>query len=87
MAAQTMWQNKGSLGQLYRRLSAQKGSKKANKAIARKLSVIFYNMVKHQTEFDKKKLEVDTARQTAKKISYLQKEAMKYGFVLQNVAC
>jgi len=87
MAAQTMWQNKGSLGQLYRRLSAQKGSKKANKAIARKLSVIFYNMVKHKTEFDKKKLEVDTARQTAKKISYLQKEAMKYGLVLQNVAC
>ncbi len=29
MAAQTMWQNKGSLGHLYRRLSAQKGSKKA----------------------------------------------------------
>lgn len=84
MAAQTMWQNKGSLGHLYRRLSAQKGSKKANKAIARKLSVIFYTMVKNQTDYDKNKLKVNTERQRAKRISFLQKEAIKYGFVLQN---
>lgn len=85
MAAQTMWQNKGSLGHLYRRLSAQKGSKKAIKAIARRLSVIFYTMVKNKTEYDEKKLKVNTERQRAKKISYLQKEAMRYGYVLQNV--
>jgi transposase len=84
MAAQTMWQNKGSLGHLYRRLSAQKGSKKANKAIARKLSVIFYKMVKNQTEYDKNKLQINTERQRAKRISFLQKEAIKYGFLLQN---
>jgi len=84
MAAQTMWQNKGSLGHLYRRLSAQKGSKKANKATARKLSVIFYNMVKNQTEYDKNKLQINTERQRAKRISFLQKEAIKYGFLLQN---
>lgn len=77
MAAQTMWQNKGSLGHLYRRLSAQKGSKKANKATARKLSVIFYNMVKNQTEYDKNKLQINTERQRAKRISFLQKEAIK----------
>ena len=79
-----MWQNKSSLGHLYRRLSAQKGSKKAIKAIARKLSVIFYHMVRNKTEYDKKKLQVDTERQRAKKVSYLQKEAIKYGYVLQN---
>ena len=84
MAAQTMWQNKGSLGHLYRRLSSQKGSKKANKAIARKLAVIFYHMVKNKTEYDKNKLRVNTGRQRAKRISYLNKEALKYGFVLQN---
>jgi transposase len=84
MAAQSMWQHKGALGYLYRRLSAQKGSKKANKAIARKLSVIFYNMVKNKTEYDKGKLQVNTERQRTKRISYLQKEAMKYGYVLQN---
>lgn len=85
MAAQTMWQNKGSLGHLYRRLSAQKGSKKAIKALARKLAVILYHMIKNQTEYDKNKLQVNTERQQAKKIRFLQKEAMKYGFVLQNV--
>ena len=84
MAAQSMWQNKGSLGHLYRRLSAQKGSKKANKAIARKLAVIFYHMVKNKTEYDKNKLQVNTERQRAKRISFLQKEAIKYGYVLQN---
>ena len=84
MAAQTMWQNKGSLGHLYRRLSAQKGSKKAIKAIARKLAVIFYTMVKNQTQYDNNKLQVNTQRQRAKKISFLQKEASKYGYVLQN---
>lgn len=86
MAAQSMWQNKGSLGYLYRRLSAQKGSKKAIKAIARKLAVIFYTMVKNKTEYDKNKLQVHTQRQRAKRISFLQKEASKYGFILQNVA-
>lgn len=84
MAAQSMWQNKGSLGHLYRRLSAQKGSKKAIKAIARKLAVIFYYMLKNKTEYDKNKLQVNTERQRAKRINFLHKEAMKYGFVLQN---
>lgn len=84
MAAQTMWQNKGSLGHLYRRLSAQKGSKKSNKAIARKLAVIFYHMVKNKTEYNKNKLQVNTERQRAKRISFLNKEARKYGYVLQN---
>ncbi len=84
MAAQSMWQNKGSLGHLYRRLSAQKGSKKANKAIARKLAVVFYQMVKNKTEYDKNKLQTNTERQRSKRISFLQKEAIKYGYVLQN---
>ena len=84
MAAQTMWQNKGSLGHLYRRLSAQKGSKKANKAVARKLAVIFYQMIKNKTEYDKNKLQVNTERQRAKRISFLHKEALKYGYILQN---
>jgi transposase len=84
MAAQTMWQNKGSLGHLYRRLSAQKGSKKAIKAVARKLAVIFYHMVKNKTEYDKNRLQMNTERQRAKRISFLNKEALKYGYILQN---
>ena len=86
MAAQTMWHNKGPLGLAYKRLSAQRGTKKAIKAIARKIAVIFYHMIKNKTQFDKEKLKVDTARQEAKKIAYLKKEAAKYGFALQNIA-
>lgn len=85
MGAQSMWQNKGSLGHLYRRLSVQKGAKKANKAIARKLAIIFYNMVRKRIEFDKNKLQVNIERQRSKKISILTKEASKYGFVLQKL--
>jgi hypothetical protein len=41
-------------------------------------------MVKNQTEYDKNKLQINTERQRAKRISFLQKEATKYGFILQN---
>ncbi|MFH0865101.1 MAG: IS110 family transposase [Bacteroidota bacterium] len=83
MAAQTMWQNKGTLGRLYRRLSAQKGAKKAIKAIARRLAVIFYNMIKNKTDFDANRLNIDTEKQQAKNLARLHKEAAKYGLILQ----
>lgn len=83
LAAQTMWKNKGPLGHLYRRLSAQKGSKKAIKAIARKLAVIFYTIIKHQQEYDKSKAQADSDKQHERKVSRLRKEAFKYGFTLQ----
>jgi hypothetical protein len=86
IAAQTMWQNKGALGQLYRRLAAQKGSKKAIKAVARRLAVIFYNMVKNKTEFDPSRLKIDTEKQQARRVARLQKEAAKYGLILQRAA-
>ena len=83
MAAQSMWKHKGSLGQLYRRLSAQKGSKKAIKAIARKLAVIFYTIIKNSQEYDKSKQQVDTEKQQLRKINRLRQEAIKYGLTLQ----
>ena len=86
LAARTMWNNKGPLGNLYKKLAAKKGSKKAIKAIARKLAVIFYNIMKHQKSFDKTRLVASTEKQNARKVAYLQKEAKKYGYVLQNVA-
>jgi len=85
LAAQTMWQNKGPLGQLYRRLSYQKGSKKAIKAIARKLAVIFYNMLKNKTEYERSQLQIDTKKQTQNRIARLKKEAAKYGLILREV--
>lgn len=82
MAAQTMWQNKGILGHLYRRLSASKGSKKAIKAVARRLAVIFYNMVKKKMKYDPKIVALDQEQVRARKIARLQKEAEKMGCTL-----
>jgi hypothetical protein len=83
MAAQSMWKHKGGLGHLYRRLSAQKGSKKAIKAIARKLAVIFYTIIKNNQEYDKSKMLIDSEKQQLKRITRLRQEAIKYGFTLQ----
>lgn len=86
MAAQTMWQNKGTLGHLYRRLSHTKGSKKAIKAVARRLAVIFYNMVKKQIAYDPKIVVLDEAKLKARKIARLRKEAEKMGCKLEVLA-
>ncbi len=83
LAAQSLWQNKGPLGQLFRRLSYQKGSKKAIKALARKLAVIFYSMLKNKREYEVNKLQIDSEKQTQIKIARLKKEAAKYGFILE----
>ncbi len=86
MAAQTMWQHKGPLGNLYRRLSHTKGSKKAIKAVARRLAVIFYNMVKKQTKYNPKMVVLDEEKIRAKKIARLQKEAEKLGCRIELLA-
>ena len=86
MAAQTMWQQKGSLGALYKRLSAQKGSKKAIKAVARKLAVIFYNVVKNKSAFDSHKLNSNNVEIKQKRdMARLKKKAAEMGYVLRPV--
>lgn len=82
MAAQTMWRQKGALGDLYRRLSAQKGSKKAIKAVARKIAVIFYHVVNGKQPYDRERLEMNRSLQEARKIARLKKEAAKYGLTV-----
>lgn len=82
MAGQTMWQNKGVLGHLYRRLSASKGSKKAIKAVARRLAVIFYHMVRKKISYDPKIVALDQDQIKARKIARLKKEAEKLGCTL-----
>lgn len=85
LAAQSMWNNKGPLGQLYKRLAVRKGSKKAIKAVARKLAVIFYKMVKEKGAYDKTRLERNHEQQRARKIAMLMREASKFGYDLQPV--
>ena len=86
MAAQTMWQQKGSLGALYKRLSAHKGSKKAIKAVARKLAVIFYNVIIRKTPFDSSKMNRNnTGQQEKREMARLRRKAAEMGYVLQHI--
>jgi transposase len=86
LAAHCLWQSKGPMGQQYRRLAATKGSKKAIKAIARKIAVIFYHMVLNKQAYDATRIQASMEQQTAKKIARLQKEAAKLGFNIQKAA-
>ncbi|QTE40597.2 IS110 family transposase [Mucilaginibacter gossypii] len=86
LAANCLWQSKGPLGQQYRKLAATKGKAKAIKAVARKIAVIFYNMVLKQEAYDVTKVQQDVEVQKARKISRLQKEAQKLGLTLQKAA-
>ncbi len=83
MAAKTMWQQKGLLGHLYRRLSSTKGSQRAIKAVARRLAVILYTMIKKQTRYDSKIVAPDEDKIKAHKIARLRKEAQKLGCTLE----
>jgi transposase len=78
--------SKGPLGALYRRLSATKGSRTAVKAVARKLGVLFYTLVKNKIAYDpliaaeriKKQNEMETRR--------LHKIARKLGYEVKKIA-
>jgi len=79
MAAQSLHSSKSALGSLYRRLASRKSSAKAIKAVARRLAIIFYNMVKKQTAYDPKIVVADEQQLRARKIARLKKEAEKLG--------
>lgn len=86
LAAQAMWRNKGPLGNFYRKLAAKTDSKTAIKALARKLAVIFYNVVKHKSTYDKSRLAINEEQRNQRKVAQLKKMAVSYGFVLQPIA-
>jgi len=86
LAANSLWQNKGPLGQQYKKLAATKGKAKAIKAIARKLATIFYNMVLKREAFDPTKIQQDVEIQQARRVARLHKDAAKFGYIIQKVA-
>lgn len=86
MAANSLWQSKGPMGQQYRRLAATKGAAKAIKAVARKIAVIFYNLVLKKEAYDPARVRPDIEKQTARQIARLQKQAAKYGLTVQKAA-
>lgn len=84
-AACSLHHSKCALGSFYRRIAFRKGSFVAIKATARKLSVIFWNMMTSGDSYRKETGISYEQKLQAAQIRKLQKQAMKMGFILQSV--
>jgi transposase len=82
MAASTLKNSDHWLGAFYRRIRARRGTGIAVKATARKISLIFYKMLKDKIEFDP--LSIDTYNQYFKehRIKSIEKQAHALGLKL-----
>jgi hypothetical protein len=78
--------SKGPLGALYRRLSATKGSKTAVKAVARKLGVLFYTLVKNKLAYDPLIAAERVKKQNERETRRLHKMARKLGYEVKKIA-
>lgn len=74
MAALSANNNKGPLGEFYRRIRAKAGPSKAIVATARKLAIIWYNMLTKKEAYDPKALELYQEKYKEKKINQLKKK-------------
>jgi transposase len=83
LAAWSLHHSTCNLGALYRRLSIKKGSPIAIHAVARKLAVIFYTMVKNKVEYKPTTAKEYEEKRKANKLKMLEKEAKKINLVLQ----
>jgi transposase len=79
MAAFALQRSDHWLGEFYRRIKAKNGPAVATKATARKLALIFYDMVKSKKEFAP--ISIDTYNQhfKEKRVKYILNQAVKYG--------
>jgi transposase len=82
LAAQTLRGSKSALGAFYRRLAGRIGPSKALTATARKLAVIFYNMVRFKKAYTDLGEDEYLKRQQQRQLSRLKKQAARLGFEL-----
>lgn len=82
MAAYALQRSNHWLGEFYRRLKARQGPTVATKATARKLAIIFYNMIKKKEEFDPIPIETYNQDFKERKLKYIKNQALKLGLNL-----
>ena len=78
--------SKGQLGAIYRKLVVKKGKKTATKAVARKMAVTFYTLVKYRQEYNPIIINKQIKEQEERKIKQLAKLAKKLGYELHKTA-
>jgi hypothetical protein len=81
-AARALAKSKSYLGAFYRRMKARLGKPKAITATARKLAVIFYQMVTHGTPYQELGEDYYLKQQKQRQIKRLKKQAKLFGFEL-----
>jgi len=81
-AASSLLRSNHWLGTFMRRISARHGAPVAIKATARKIALIFYKMIKEQTEFNPLPIETYNQLFKERKIQYIKNQAFKLGFQL-----
>jgi hypothetical protein len=82
LCAQSLHNSKSPLGCLYRKLLVRKGPKTAIKAVARKLAILFYTLIKNSTEYSEIYFEVEKEKQNLRDKKNLLKLATKLGYDL-----
>jgi len=82
MSASTLRNSKCYLGAYYRKMSFRKGPAKALTATARKLAIIYYNMVKYKKEYTDLGADYYQKRYKDRYIKNMMKNAGKLGFIL-----
>lgn len=71
-----------ALGADYRRIKSRRGARVAIKAIARKLAVLYYNLMKYGKEYVEKGIEAHQQQHQENTLKYLTKMARKLGYEL-----
>lgn len=82
VAAMANSRSQNALAACFRRLALRIGTPKATTAIARKLAVIIYNMLKNGTPYREQGAETYNAQQRQRRLRHLTKQAQALGFTL-----
>jgi hypothetical protein len=83
LAAQAIAQSKHlALTSFYHRIKSRKGSLTAIKATARKIAVIFYNVMTKGIEFAEQGIKLYEQKIKERQLKYLHKQAKRFGLTL-----
>ena len=86
MAAATIQRSEHWLSLFYRRIKSKKGPCVAVKANARKLAIIFYNMIIKRAQFNPLAIDSYNEKYREQKLKYITKQADLMGFKLQPIS-
>ncbi len=82
LAAQTLERAQCALGAFFRRIKSRHGRQAAIKATAHKLALVFYSMLKHQTEYRDSGVDYYEVRYRETLLKSLTRNAASLGFTL-----